>query len=277
MQGTELTVIPQAGPLVAKFQSHQRSLQLMQYLINVEIAANTKNEKAIGKAKMELVIATGEMMPGGKPAFKELLKLPPIQVLHQQYGRKHMLKVLMLMVKDLCQSLNVVRNMDEGQMIEAAAYLLDECGDFRLEDYTMMFAMGKRGQLVKILDRVDLQVIGQMLEEYWHVRADAAQKIMADEDRDYKNPPPISKADISPNTVPVGNEQYGELAGAMIAWNENREKWEQELREEKSRVAAEKRREFEEFKMKRIEEYAKGEGLNMEEVLKIFSKDKKDK
>jgi hypothetical protein len=43
---------------------------------------------------------------------------------------------------DFCSSINVLRNMNEDQMIEAAAMLIAECGNFRLEDYVMMFSMG---------------------------------------------------------------------------------------------------------------------------------------
>ncbi|MBK7885497.1 MAG: hypothetical protein IPJ81_18160 [Chitinophagaceae bacterium] len=78
------------------------------------------------------------------------------------------------MIKDFCSSLNVVRNMNEDQMIEAAAMLLDECENFRLEDYMIMFSMAKRGELVKIMDRIDLQVITAMLDEYFTRRKLAA-------------------------------------------------------------------------------------------------------
>lgn len=111
-----------------------------------------------------------ELMPGGKPRYLDVIHFPMIRDLVKSEGKKKMLAVLVIMVKDLCSSLNVVRNMNEDQMIEAAAMLLDECGNFRLEDYVMMFSMGKRGQLVKIYDRIDLQVITAMMDEYWEKR-----------------------------------------------------------------------------------------------------------
>lgn len=125
--------------------------------------------------KMELVEKCSTLMPKGVPNFLDVVKYPKIEVLISDLGKSKMLKVIFLMVKDFCSSMNVVRNMNEDQMIEAAAMLIDECGNFRLEDYVMMFQLGKRGELVKIMDRIDLQVITAMLDEYWLKRAKAAE------------------------------------------------------------------------------------------------------
>lgn len=125
---------------------------------------------------MELLSMTGDLMPSGKPTFLEVIKYPMIQQLIAEHGKKTMLKVLFLLVKDFCRSLNVVRNMTEDQMIEAAAMLIDECGNFRIEDYVMMFSMAKKGELVKIYDRMDIQIITAILDEYWQRRYRAANK-----------------------------------------------------------------------------------------------------
>lgn len=119
---------------------------------------------------MELLAMTGELMPAGKPRYLEVIQYPMIRSLIAEHGRKTMLKVLFLLVKDFCASLNVVRNMNEDQMIEAASMLIDECDNFRIEDYIMMFSMGKKGELVKIMDRMDIQVITCMMDEYWRRR-----------------------------------------------------------------------------------------------------------
>lgn len=95
-----------------------------------------------------------------------------------------MLAVLSILIKDFCASLNVVRNMNEDQIIEAALVLLDECGNFRLQDYLMMFQLAKRGGLnIKILDRMDIQIITQMLDAYWEKRHQDAKKR---EEEEYK-------------------------------------------------------------------------------------------
>lgn len=123
---------------------------------------------------MELVAMSSDLMPAGKPEFLSVIKYPKITDLVAEHGKKTMLKVLFLLVKDFCSSMNVVRNMNEDQMIEVASMLIDEADNFRLEDYTMFFAMAKRGMLGKIMDRIDSELISNMLDEYWLKRKNAA-------------------------------------------------------------------------------------------------------
>lgn len=146
----------------------------MQCLIKLETP-----ERA--SAKMELISIVSDLMPQGKPQYLQMVRYPMISQLVQTEGKKKMLAVLVLMVKDFCSSVNVVRNMNEDQMIEAGAMLIDECDNFRLEDYTMMFAMAKRGTLVKIFDRVDIEVITNIVDAYWQRRKDVAAAVEEDE------------------------------------------------------------------------------------------------
>lgn len=133
------------------------------------------------EAKMEFVSLVSDLMPAGNPSFISMIKYPMIRNLISEHGKKAMLKVLFLLIRDFCNSINVVRNMNQDQMIEAAAVLIDECDNFRLQDYTMMFSMAKRGQLVKIMDRIDISVIIQLLDEYWKVRNRVAEKFLEKE------------------------------------------------------------------------------------------------
>jgi len=161
---------------VAKVNPYnQHSQKLIQCLIKMDFP-ETKLE-----AKMEFVGLVGDLMPAGIPAFLSMIKFPMIKDLVNEHGKKTMLKVIFLLIRDFCSSINVVRNMDQDQMIEAAAMLLDECGNFRLQDYTMMFSMAKRGQLVKIMDRIDISVIIQLLDEYWKMRNRTAEKLLEKE------------------------------------------------------------------------------------------------
>jgi len=128
------------------------------------------------QGKMEMITVSRDLMPAGKPAFLEIIKYPMIKDLAKERGPNVMLKLLLLLIKDFCNSVNVVRNMNDDQMIEAASMLLDECDNFRLEDYVMMFSLAKRGDLVKIMDRIDITVITAMLDEYWIRRKAAAKK-----------------------------------------------------------------------------------------------------
>jgi hypothetical protein len=127
---------------------------------------------------MELISIASDLMPEGKPTYLEVIRYPKIRDLVQQTGKPTMLKALFLLVKDFCGSLNVVRNMNENQMIECAAMLFDECGNFRLEDYVMMFKMAKQGQLVKIRDRIDMEVVSEIMDEYWLRRKRAGDEYL---------------------------------------------------------------------------------------------------
>lgn len=143
-------------------------------LIDTMLKMEKVEEKA--EAKMEVMEMCRALMPNSQPDYLSVIKFPTITVLVAQQGAKTIHKVLLLLVKDFCNSLNVVRNMNEDQMIEAAGLLIDECDNFRLEDYVMMFQMAKKGQLVKIMDRIDLQKITEMLDEYWSKRHEAGEK-----------------------------------------------------------------------------------------------------
>lgn len=160
---------------VQTYQQANFSEQLIQCLIKLDIPAKHS------EAKIELISLSSELMPNGNANFLGVVKYPMIKMLIEQKGRKQMLAVLSLLVKDFCASMNVVRNMNKDQMIEAAAMLLDECDNFRLEDYTMMFQMAKRGELFDIHDRIDLQVITEISDAYWQKRHEAGEKIVNEE------------------------------------------------------------------------------------------------
>lgn len=141
-------------------------------------ALESQDTEVATQAKMQLIARASELMPQGKPQFLAMRSYPAIAQLIAEHGPSTIHKAVLQLVKNFCASVNVVRNMSEDQMIEAAGMLIDECGTFRLEDYVMMFTLAKRGDLVKILDRVDIQVIGQMLDEYWERRNAAGNREM---------------------------------------------------------------------------------------------------
>ena len=182
--------------------------QLSQKLILSILKLESPDLKFPGK--MELMEVVTELMPAGVPDFLSVVKYQKISALKTTLGQKDLHKAVFLLVKDFCSSLNVVRNMNEDQMIEAAAMLLDECGNFRLEDYTMMFALAKRGGLVKLYDRIDLEVITAIIDAYWVKRHKAAieaeeKAVMAVE----------SQIPTLRSSKPDDFDKVGNLGGAM--------------------------------------------------------------
>ena len=155
------------------------SQKLIQCLTKLDIGG-----EGHASAKMDLLLIVSELMPKGIPNYLAVVRHPQISDLVLLHGKKTMLGILTLMVKDFCGSINVVRNMNEDQMIETAAMLLDECGNFRLEDYVMMFNLAKKGELFKIFDHLDIQVVTQIFDAYWHRRHTAGRaEVESDEKR----------------------------------------------------------------------------------------------
>lgn len=146
-----------------------------------------KTEDNSADAKMDLMQMTSDLMPAGKADLLGVIQFPMIKLLVEEHGKKNIFKALFLLVKDFCKSLNVVRNMNEDQMLEAANMLIEECGNFRMEDYLMMFQMAKKGQLIKIYDRIDIGVVTEILDKYWDVRNKAGKAAEEANDGIYKS------------------------------------------------------------------------------------------
>lgn len=210
------------------------------------------DEKIRAAGKLELVARTSELMPKGEPNFGEVRYYPSIEQLTARAGRKNMLKVLLLMIKDFCDSMNVVRNMDIGQMTECAGMLLDEAGNFRLEDYVMMFALGKRGRLVKIMDRVDIETVGKMIDAYWQYRDQQGKILQEREQKAYDKA--VSSAEISPEILA---------------------KWKDAIKEMERDLTAENEAEFQKRRERVQQSYATLMGVDMDAVREEFVKPKK--
>lgn len=124
-------------------------------------------------AKLGYMMAVKQLFPDNKPDYLGIIKYPQIRDLIQDNGEPVVMLLIAVMVRDYCASANVARNMNEDQILEAAAMLMAEAGNFRLEDYAMMFAMAKRGKLVKVYERIDLSTITEMADAYYAERRDA--------------------------------------------------------------------------------------------------------
>lgn len=189
----------------------QRSQKLIECLVRLELPDQKTD------AKMDLMQLTNDLMPAGNPTFLEVVQFPKITDLEKQHGRKQMLKIIFLLVKDFCDSVNVVRNMNEDQMIEAANMLLDECGNFRLEDYLMMFSMAKKGKLAKLMDRVDMQTVTAIADTYFEQRQNEARKVQEEEER-YLNSLGDTERSNQPDPL---SEHFANMAGRISDLREN--------------------------------------------------------
>lgn len=156
------------------------------------------NKEIRSEAKMELMTISSNMMVDGKPNIVGVIKYPMIKKLIEDHGKKKILKAVFLLVKDFCNSINVVRNMNEDQMIECANMLIDECGDFRMEDYVMMFQIAKRGILFDFRDRLDMQIVTKILDAYWIRRLREGRE---EQEREYNYQSTLESTDKMKNTM----------------------------------------------------------------------------
>lgn len=138
----------------------------------VELANDKKTPEERQVAKLAYGMAVKQLFQDGKPDYLGVIKYPQIKDLVNDNGAAPVLLLIAVMVRDYCASMNVARNMNEDQILEAAAMLMEEAGNFRLEDYAMMFALAKRGKLVKVYERIDLTTITEMADAYYAERRD---------------------------------------------------------------------------------------------------------
>lgn len=188
-------------------------------------------------------------MPGGKPKFEDIRYYPSIVSIKEAVGTDKMLMALWLLVQDFCRSINVVRNMNEDQMIEAASMLLDEAGNFRLEDYVMMFTMAKRNQIGNIFDHLDLQVIGKIVDDYWAIRDQAGKALQEQEFNRYES---VVNSPVYAGNVPDG------MVDSLIASITDLER---EVAQEKSEV----RKRDSEARMQQIRDFASKHGISFDD------------
>lgn len=182
------------------------------------------------EAKMELMMMTSQLAPSGKPDFASVIQYPKISELIVSEGKRKVLALVTIIVRDFCASINVVRNMNEDQVIESAMMLVEECGNFRLEDYVMMFSMAKKGSLdVKIYDRIDIQVITQILDAYWLIRHRAGKQIQQEEIQHIDSLGPVGRLvdTMNPEDAKLLNAADG-LAGAIGSLKNHYSEWKNE-------------------------------------------------
>jgi hypothetical protein len=161
-------------------------------------------------AKMNYMAIVNEIMPGGQPDYLGMIRFPKITDLVQEQGQAVILLVLSVMVRDFCATLNVVRNMNDDQIVEVAAMMLVECGTFRMEDYATFFAMAKKGQLGQIRDRIDMQVITELLDQYFARRRDAAIELQEREIERQEAQLPVQRVPSNPM-----DDKFMSVGGAL--------------------------------------------------------------
>jgi len=132
-----------------------------------------------------------ELMPKGEPNFKAIAQYTPIQKMLdlELASRTDLREILTILVMNFSESLNVVRNLNATQAVEIVEMLIEECGDeksgFRVEDYFLMFQLAKRGEIGDIRDRIDIQLVSKLLDEYWHYRYKEGKRLKEQQEKEF--------------------------------------------------------------------------------------------
>ena len=130
-------------------------------------------------SQIQLIELSSQLIPNGNADFKSVRNFLPIaNIIRDGIASIPDIRAsLVMLIKNFSESLNVVRNLNELQTVEIAQMLIDECGDFRLEDYFVMFQLAKRGKIGDIRDRIDIQLVSKLLDEYWAYRRKEGEKL----------------------------------------------------------------------------------------------------
>ena len=144
---------------------------------------------AVGKVAITPIMLTElatELLPKGNADFKAVRQFTPIQSLldNETASLTDIRETLTLLVMNFSESMNVVRNLNATQAIEIVEMLIDECGDFRIEDYFIMFQLAKRGKIGDIRDRIDIQLVSKLIDEYWTYRNNEGKRLQELEDKE---------------------------------------------------------------------------------------------
>ena len=137
----------------------------------------TEHPETKMEGKLELAKYHAQLIPGGKPDYLVTIQYPKLGKLIEEHGTKNIIKSIFLLIKDFCNSFNVVRNMSEDQIIDCSMVIIQkyEKDNYRLEDFVQFFQAAKTGSYGKIYDRIDTQIIFEMLEVHGQRRYESGE------------------------------------------------------------------------------------------------------
>lgn len=203
-------------------QEHTQQLKERRKAISIKLA-----ELIVNKDKQKYSAIIRDFMPNGVPNYIALSYAPSLKSLINEISFEHFQAVICCMIDDLCESFSFKeeKKMNESQVIECAAFLLEECKDYRLEDYACMFTMAKRNKLVvgdtgRVFDRIDIQLISQFKSNYDQLRQEEIKRLRISEEKRIEEMEFEKRKDL-PNRWPDVLEKWKEYTKEA---NEEREK-----------------------------------------------------
>lgn len=108
---------------------------------------------------------------GSKPDWAKISRVEQLSVTAKQQGKETVLKFIVVALKGLNESLNVVRPMKDDQIYETALDLMEDYYFYRLVDFSICFKNIRKGVYGKFMDRFDQETLYNMITQYDQVRS----------------------------------------------------------------------------------------------------------
>lgn len=178
-------------------------------------------------------------MQNGVPNYIDISFAPSLKSLTDEHGFDYLQTVLCLLIDDFCESFSFKeeKKMNESQTIECASFLLEECKDYRIEDYACMFTLAKRNKLVigdtgKVFDRIDIQLISQFKANYDLYRQQEIKRLRKIEEQRLSELDAERRKDL-PNLWPDVLKRWKELTSEANKEREEKDRIEKEEAEQR--------------------------------------------
>jgi hypothetical protein len=135
----------------------------------------------------------------GTPQFALLLQTPlgdRIPGLAAKYGSKRIHALIVILVTNFCNNLNLIRPMTESQIVSCSFELMNTASEDQLsiEDLTVFFNGAVAGKYGRILDRMDQQILFELLENYRQERHISYSRLQEERHIQLKSLGPIDRS-----------------------------------------------------------------------------------
>lgn len=113
----------------------------------------------------------------------------------KENGEQIAISMIRTLIVDVVKFFNLGKSMGASQVHQTAELILEAYGQYKFDDWKLCFKMAKLGQLGKVYDRIDGNVIFDWFDKYLEIRFAEFETARAKENRILNEP---IKADPTP-------------------------------------------------------------------------------
>jgi hypothetical protein len=163
-----------------------------------------------------IMSVSNQYIERGVVQFDKILSIPAcsrVPNLTHVYGFETLVKLVAVLLASFNNSLNLIRPMNDEQVIDCATDLVmtTEEDQLSVEDLVLFFKGAKEGKYGRILDRMDSQTVFAMMEEYREQRHREYVKIKDEKHANLKSMGPTERTN---NPDPIA-EKMCDLVGKI--------------------------------------------------------------